>query len=71
MAELGINVEIDGYPWHSTRDDLNRDRARDMHLASLGVVVIRITADQLEDEPMLVIARLAAAFALAARDPER
>lgn len=64
--DLRLNVEIDGYSWHSARNDLNRDRGRDIDLASVGIQVVRITRDQLKFQPELVIARLAAAMALAA-----
>lgn len=64
--DLRLNVEIDGYAWHSARNDLNRDRDRDMDLASKGIQVVRVTRDQLKHQPELVIARLAAAMALAA-----
>ncbi len=68
--DLRLNVEIDGYGWHSARNDLNRDRARDIDLAAAGIQVVRITRDQLKFQPELVIARLAAAMALAARHLE-
>lgn len=69
--DLRLNVEIDGYGWHSARNDLNRDRGRDIDLASVGIQVLRISRDQLKFQPELVIARLAAAMALAARHLER
>ena len=64
---LRLNVELDGYQWHSARHDLNRDRDRDTHLASQGVQVIRFTRDQLKLRPETVLARLAAAVAIAQR----
>lgn len=62
--ELRLNVEMDGYRWHSTRTRLNRDRDRDIDLAARGIRVQRISYDQLR-RPERVIARLAAAIALA------
>lgn len=62
--ELRLNVEMDGYRWHSTRSRLNRDRDRDIDLAARGIRVQRISYDQL-GRPERVIARLAAAIALA------
>ena len=66
--DLRLNVEIDGYRWHSARHSLNSDRDRDTHLAAHGVQVIRFSRDQLLI-PELVVARLAAALALARMRP--
>jgi len=62
--ELGLNVEMDGYRWHSTRARLNRDRERDAELTARGIRVLRFSYDQL-GRPVRVVARLAAAIALA------
>lgn len=62
--ELGLNVEIDGVPWHSTRDRVNRDRARDAQLLAVGIQVLRLTWDQLQQKAE-TIARLAATIAIA------
>jgi very-short-patch-repair endonuclease len=62
--ELRLNVEMDGYRWHSTRARLNRDRRRDAELTARGIKVLRISYDQLE-EPRRLVAQLAAAIALA------
>jgi very-short-patch-repair endonuclease len=55
-----VVVECDGFAPHGHRRAFERDRARDAQLAALGYVVVRFTARQLEREPMLVAARLAA-----------
>ena len=62
--ELRLNVEMDGYRWHSTRARLNRDRRRDAGLTARGITVLRLAYDQLE-EPRRLVAQLAAAIALA------
>lgn len=62
--DLRLNIELDGYQWHSTRARLNSDRNRDADLVAHGVQVLRISYDQLED-PMRVVAVIAAAIALA------
>lgn len=62
---LRLNVEVDGYEWHSARHRLNSDRDRDTHLASCGIQVVRFTRDQVRFRPEQVLARLAAALALA------
>jgi very-short-patch-repair endonuclease len=55
-----VVVECDGFAPHGHRRAFEGDRARDAQLAALGYVVVRFTARQLEREPMLVAARLAA-----------
>ena len=62
--QLRLNVEVDGYRWHSTRSRLNRDRDRDAELAARGIRALRISYDQLR-RPRRVVAHLAAAIALA------
>jgi very-short-patch-repair endonuclease len=59
-------VEVDGFAFHSSRAAFERDRARDADLQARGYRVIRITWRQLQREPHAVVARLAAALALAA-----
>jgi very-short-patch-repair endonuclease len=58
-----VLVEIDGYRFHGTRRAFERDRRRDAQASATGFTTIRITYRQLIDEPMAVIARLAAALA--------
>jgi very-short-patch-repair endonuclease len=59
-------VEVDGFAFHSTRAAFERDRVRDAELQARGYRVIRVTWRQLTNEPHAVVARLAAALALAA-----
>jgi very-short-patch-repair endonuclease len=61
--ERGVVLEVDGFQFHGSRTAFERDRRRDQQLAARGLVVIRITWWQLENEPMAVIARLAQALA--------
>jgi very-short-patch-repair endonuclease len=60
-------VEVDGWPFHRDRVAFENDRARDATLVAHGYRVLRFTADQLEHQPLTVIARLSAALALTAR----
>jgi very-short-patch-repair endonuclease len=62
--EQRLVVEVDGYEFHGDRRSFESDRARDATLVAAGYRVIRFTAIQLRDEPLLVISRLAAALAL-------
>jgi very-short-patch-repair endonuclease len=63
--EAKLVVEVDGYNVHGHRRAFESDRRRDQQLAAQGFVVVRVTARQLRDEPMAVLARLAQALALA------
>jgi len=58
-------VEIDGYGAHGGRRAFETDRARDAAHVANGYRVMRFTATQLDEQPLLVIAQLAAALALA------
>jgi very-short-patch-repair endonuclease len=55
-------VEVDGWAFH--KDRWKQDAARDARLAAGGYTVIRIPATRLDDEPLAVIAELAAALAV-------
>jgi very-short-patch-repair endonuclease len=59
-------VEVDGYAYHASRAAFERDRARDAELQARGYRVIRITWRQIEATAHAVVARLAAALAIAA-----
>jgi very-short-patch-repair endonuclease len=62
--EHKLVVEVDGYEFHGDRQAFESDRARDAKLVAAGYRVIRFTAIQLRDQPLVVISRLAAALAL-------
>jgi very-short-patch-repair endonuclease len=59
-------VEVDGYRFHSSRAAFERDRRRDAELGAAGYRVIRVTWEQLREEPYCVVRRLAQALAPAA-----
>ncbi|HJS96840.1 MAG TPA: DUF559 domain-containing protein [Solirubrobacteraceae bacterium] len=63
--DLKLVVEVDGYEFHGDRDAFESDRARDAVLVAHGYRVLRFTARQLRDRPLLVLGQLAAALALA------
>ena len=69
--ELKLVVEVDGYEFHGDRRSFENDRARDATLVAAGYRVIRFTATQLADEPLIVIGQLAAALALASETNAR
>lgn len=56
-------VEFDSRKFHGDRRAFETDRRRDQDLVAAGYRVIRVTARQLEQEPYVVVARLAAALA--------
>ncbi len=60
-----VVVEIDSWRFHGDRDAFENDRARDAVLVAHGYRVLRFTARQLRDQPLLVLGQLAAALALA------
>jgi very-short-patch-repair endonuclease len=63
--DLRLVVEVDGHRFHGGRRAFEADRKRDATLVAHGYTVIRFTAAQLRDEPLIVIGQLAAALALA------
>jgi very-short-patch-repair endonuclease len=63
--DLKLVVEVDGYEFHGDRDSFENDRARDARLVAHGYTVLRFTAIQLRDQPLVVLGQLAAALALA------
>jgi very-short-patch-repair endonuclease len=58
-------LEVDGWDFHRGRRAFETDRARDAAHVAAGYRVIRFTANQLRDEPLIVIGQLSAALALA------
>ncbi len=55
-----VVVELDGFAAHGTRIAFREDRARDRRLRVAGYGVMRITPEQLEDEPEEIAADLRA-----------
>jgi very-short-patch-repair endonuclease len=64
--EYKLVVEVDSQQYHRGPKAFEADRARDATLAAHGWQVIRFTATQLAEQPLLVIGRLSAALALRA-----
>ncbi|MET0683982.1 MAG: DUF559 domain-containing protein [Solirubrobacteraceae bacterium] len=58
-----VIVETEGWDGHRHELAFHRDRRRDAWLAAHGYVVIRFTWPQLRDEPLTVVAHLAAVLA--------
>jgi very-short-patch-repair endonuclease len=60
--EARLVVEMDGAATHGTPTAFRRDRWRDQLLVAAGYRVIRVTWDQMRDEPDAVIARITQAL---------
>lgn len=60
--EQRMILEVDSYTFHGHRQAFERDRRKSMALEDAGFHVIRVTARQLIDEPLWVIAHLARAL---------
>jgi very-short-patch-repair endonuclease len=56
-------VEYDGFDTHAHRKSFHHDRRRNAELTARGWSVMQVTADQLRDEPLALIARIAEALA--------
>jgi very-short-patch-repair endonuclease len=56
-------LEVDGYGAHGNRQAFEADRRRDQVHAAAGYVVVRITWEQLQNEPLAVAVRIAQALA--------
>ena len=54
-----VAVEVDGYRFHSSRRAFEHDRRKDAALQAAGIIVLRVTWRQLQDEPFAVVALLA------------
>lgn len=67
-AERKVIVELDGFAAHGTRAAFRDDRFRDRKLRRAGFSFIRVAPEQLEDEPLEVVADLRALLDTAVRD---
>lgn len=60
-----VNVELDGAAWRTSPADRERDARRDAALASIGIMVVRFTHNQLIGSPEQVRAQVRAIVAAA------
>jgi very-short-patch-repair endonuclease len=61
--EQGVVVEIDGFRFHSSRRSFEHDRRKDATLQAAGLLTMRVTWIQMQNEAYAVIARLATTLA--------
>ena len=50
IPEIGVDIEVDGEKWHSTYEDKQSDKERDVNLASMGWRVIRFTEQAIGEQ---------------------
>jgi very-short-patch-repair endonuclease len=53
-----VAVELDGFPYHSTRSALARDRRKEAACEAASIDLIRVGYEQLETKPVAVVARI-------------
>ena len=58
MPRIKLGLEVDGGIFHSTDEQITRDRQRDSNLGSLGWTILRFTDDEIESKPRAVIDRI-------------
>lgn len=64
FADAGLVLEVDSFAYHGLiRANFNRDRRKDRVYRQHGLEVVRVTADELKDTPLLFVADLSAAIA--------
>ena len=54
--DVGLVVEVDGWSTHGSRLAFERDRRRDARLVAAGLIVIRLTADEIAANPNAALA---------------
>jgi very-short-patch-repair endonuclease len=69
--QSGLAVEIDGFAFHRTSPRFEHDHSKDAALRTVGIVVDRVTWRQLDQEPLAVIARVAAGLRPPQGPPDR
>jgi very-short-patch-repair endonuclease len=60
--EQGLVVEVDGFRYHSSQADFERDRRRDAELLARGLRVLRVSAAQILHEPEATVVRIGQAL---------
>ncbi len=61
-AEAKVALEADGYAWHSSKVQWQKDLDRRSWLASLGWLVIHVSWKDIDQNPSEVVARVRAAL---------
>lgn len=58
MPRLKLGLEVDGGLFHSTDEQIARDKQRDSNLSSLGWTILRFTDDEIESKARAVIDKI-------------
>ncbi len=53
-----LNVECDGFRWHSQKKQQKEDRKRDTKLKKLGWSILRISEDELVKNPTETVRKI-------------
>jgi very-short-patch-repair endonuclease len=61
--DFRVIAELDGYAWHGSRRAFRADRDRDRRLSAAGYRILRVTWEDLEDEPEATMVSLALTLA--------
>ncbi|HEY5988344.1 MAG TPA: hypothetical protein VIV12_18500, partial [Streptosporangiaceae bacterium] len=60
--DAGVAAEVDSREWHLSPEDWERTLRRHRRMSGCGIIVLHITPSQIRNEPMRVLADLAAAL---------
>lgn len=60
--EAGVAVEVDSREWHLSPEDWERTLRRHSRMSAYGIIVLHITPRQIHNEPVRILADLAAAL---------
>jgi len=58
----GVAVEVDSREWHLSPEDWERTLRRHRRMSAYGIIVLHITPRQIHNEPVRILADLAAAL---------
>ena len=58
IPERGLCIEIDGQAYHSSPDQMKRDRQRDERIAGFGWRILRFSAREIIKDPAACIAEI-------------
>ena len=58
MPRIKLGIEVDGGIFHSTDEQIARDKQRDANLSSLGWTILRFTDDEIESKTRAVVDRI-------------
>ncbi|GAB3705854.1 DUF559 domain-containing protein [Mariniluteicoccus flavus] len=63
FPDLKLAIEVDGWTYHSSSSDFEKDRRRHTHLCGAGWVILHLTPTMIDNEPAWVIEQILLALA--------